>query len=151
MYARRGTETIKDTSGHTHTRTHTHFLTADFLIPSRKAHFLCILSNVCYWALSRLQPVQRLPSTAINCRRVGAMYVMCTHTATNMHSTYTKNAKRKTNVHESKLYICAVFLVSALHPHPPLCLFSSSRGHKSGRALTAVHPPCTNTRHFSAS
>lgn len=59
VHSGRGTSAIKLTHMHTcmhinthiphmHKKAYTHFLSADFLTPYRKAHFLCILSNICH-------------------------------------------------------------------------------------------------------
>lgn len=78
----RGWRSVSHTHTHACTPTRT-FLDSGLPGSLGLARILCILSNVCYWALSRLQPVPRLPSNAINCRR--AYDKQCIHTHTHKH------------------------------------------------------------------
>lgn len=122
----------------THTRTH--FLIPDFPISSRKAPFLCILSNVCYRALSRLQPFQRLPSTVINNRRVCEVksYTVYTHTKThtNKHSRL-KNAQNYVKAN------CLHLLI--YNPEMTACPLHSHPHSSSYLVLIVFHPPLINT------
>lgn len=78
----RGWRSVSHTHTHACTPTRT-FLDSGLPGSLGLARILCILSNVCYWALSRLQPVPRLPSNAINCRRAYDKQCIHTHTNTN--------------------------------------------------------------------
>lgn len=113
----RGWRSVSHTHTHTCTPTRT-FLDSGLPGSLGLARILCILSNVCYWALSRLQPVPRLPSNAINCRRA---YDKHTHTQTQITKYTPASIHWQTCICTWKQ--CCVLVSNPHHSHPPSWLF----------------------------
>lgn len=109
----RGWRSVSHTHTHTCTPTRT-FLDSGLPGSLGLARILCILSNVCYWALSRLQPVPRLPSNAINCRRA---YDKHTHTQTQITKYTPASIHWQTCICTWKQ--CSVLVSNPHHSHPP--------------------------------